>query len=166
MGRGLTFNANYTWAKALTDANLRDYAAGFDQNQWTRALERGDDPNIRRQVLVFSYIYELPVGRGQALLANASPFLNQIVSGWQVAGITTMLTGPRISPSFSGVDPANTNQFGGRPDRVGDGNLSGSMRDRIETHQPIFDQSAFVVPESGRGYYGNSARSILTVPEP
>ncbi len=164
VGRGLTFNANYTWAKALTDANLREYATGFDQNQWTRSLERGDDPNIRRQVLVFSYIYELPVGRGRLLLGNASSFLNQIVSGWQVAGITTMLTGPRISPYFSGVDPANTNQFSGRPDRIGDGNLSGSMDDRIETHQPIFDQSAFVVPEAGRGYYGNSARNILTGP--
>ena len=100
----------------------------FDQNQWNRSLERSDDPNIRRQVLVFSYIYELPVGKGQALLTNASPFLNKVVSGWQVAGITTMLTGPRTSAWFSGVDPANTNQFGGRPDRVGDGNLSGSMR--------------------------------------
>ena len=164
VGRGITFNVNYTWAKALTDADLRNYATGFDQNQWNRRLERGDDPNIRRQVLVFSYIYELPFGKGRPLLTNASGFLNQVVSGWQVAGITTMLTGPRISASFSGVDPANTNQFGGRPDRVGDGNLSGSMRDLIENHSPIFDESAFVVPASGRGYYGNSARNVLTGP--
>ena len=162
--RGLNFNANYTWAKAITDADLRNYATGFDQNQYNRRLERGDDPNIRRQILVFSYIYELPFGKGRPLLTNASPFLNQVVSGWQVAGITTMATGPRISASFSGVDPANTNQFGGRPDRVGDGNLSGSMRDLIENHQAIFDQSAFVVPAAGRGYYGNSARNVLTGP--
>lgn len=164
VGRGLTFNANYTWAKALTDANLRDYATGFDQNQWNRSLERSDDPNIRRQVLTFSYIYELPVGKGQTFLTNASPFLNKVVSGWQVAGITTMLTGPRASAWFSGVDPANTNQFGGRPDRIGNGNLSGSMRDFIESHQTIFDQAAFAVPASGRGYYGNAARMTLTGP--
>jgi hypothetical protein len=164
VSRGLTFNVNYTWAKALTDADLRSYATGFDQNQWNRRLERGDDPNIRRQVLVFSYIYELPFGKGRPLLSNVPGLLNQIVSGWQLAGITTMQTGPRTSALFTGVDPANTNQFGGRADRVGDGNLSGSMRDRIETHQAIFDQSAFAVPAEGRGSYGNSARMILTGP--
>lgn len=38
------------------------------------------------------------------------------------------------------------------------------MRDRIKAGLPIFDASAFVQPESGRGFYGNSARSILTGP--
>jgi hypothetical protein len=38
------------------------------------------------------------------------------------------------------------------------------MRDRIETGQPIYDRSAFLVPAAGRGYYGNSGRMILTAP--
>lgn len=76
-----------------------------------------------------------------------------------------MLTGARLSPSFSGVDPANTNQFSGRPDRLGDGNFDSSqMRDRIEGRVPIFDRSAFERPAAGRGSYGNSARYILTGP--
>ena len=29
---------------------------------------------------------------------------------------------------------------------------------------PIFDAAAFVQPETGRGFYGNSARNILTGP--
>ncbi|MGE5646535.1 MAG: carboxypeptidase regulatory-like domain-containing protein [Acidobacteriota bacterium] len=165
MARGLMFNVNYTWAKALTDANLNSYTSGATQNQYQRYLERGDDPNIRRQTLRFSYLYELPIGHNRALLPNVTGVLDKIVSGWQVAGITTMLTGARLDPSFSGVDPANTNQYSGRPDRVGDGNFdSGEMRDRIAAHQPIFDRSAFVLPEQGRGSYGNSARTILTGP--
>jgi hypothetical protein len=75
-----------------------------------------------------------------------------------------MQTGPFRSASFSGVDPANTNQFSGRPDRIGDGNVGGSLTDLIESHQPIFDRSAFIVPAAGRGYYGNSARSVLVGP--
>ena len=75
-----------------------------------------------------------------------------------------MQTGQFLSPSFSGVDPANTNQFSGRPDRIGDGNVGGSTGDLIESHQPIFDRSAFAVPAAGRGYYGNSARSVLIGP--
>src|SRR5438477_5133642 len=76
-----------------------------------------------------------------------------------------MATGPRISASFSGTDPADTNQFSGRPDRIADGNLSsGNVRDRIKAGQSIFDINAFVQPETGRGFYGNSARNILTGP--
>ena len=38
------------------------------------------------------------------------------------------------------------------------------MRDRIQTSQPIFDTNAFLRPATGRGFYGNSARYILTGP--
>jgi hypothetical protein len=161
----LTFNVNYTWAKALTDVNLRDYAAGSQQNQYARYLERADDRNIRRQQLRFSYIYALPVGKGKPFLAGMPAAANAIIGGWQLAGITTMLTGQRLSPAFSGTDPANTNQFGGRPDRIGDGNFDSSdMRDFIKARQPIFDKAAFATPASGRGFYGTSARYILTGP--
>lgn len=165
MAKGLYFNANYTWAKALTDVNLRDYIPGAQQNQYQRFLERGDDPNIRRQNLRFSYTYELPIGKGQMFLSTMPTVLDLLLRGWQLAGITTMQTGALISPSFSGIDPANTNQFSGRPDRIGDGNFDpATMRDRIKERQPIFDVSSFVRPVSGRGSYGNSARSILTGP--
>ena len=165
MSKGLYFNANYTWAKALTDVNLRSYAAGAQQNQYQRYLERADDPNIRRHQLRFSYVYDLPFGRGQKLLSKLPKAADLVIGGWQLSGITTMQTGARLSPGFSGVDPANTNQTSGRPDRTGDGNLdSGSMRDLIKSHQPIFNRSAFVVPAAGRGFYGNSARYILTGP--
>ncbi|MCZ2156128.1 MAG: TonB-dependent receptor [Bryobacterales bacterium] len=164
LSRSMIFNVNYTWAKSLSDVNLRSSSAGAQQNQYQRYLERADDNNIRRQQLRFNYVYQLPVGRGQQFLSNMAALPNAILGGWEVAGISTFYTGPRLSPGFSGTDPANTNQFSGRPDRVGDGNLGGNMRDRIRTRQPIFDKNAFVRPESGRGYYGNSARYILTGP--
>jgi len=165
ISRGLSFNANYTWAKALTDVSLTNYATGFTQNQYARFLERGDDDWVRRQQLRFSYIYELPFGKGQKFLHSLPTVGDHILGGWQLSGITTMSTGKRLSPAFSGTDPANTNQFGGRPDRVGDGNLdSGGMRDRIKSGVPIFDPTAFIQPLDGRGFYGNSARDILTGP--
>ncbi len=165
LSQGLWYNINYTWAKALTDVRLSGFAPGAQQNQYQRSLERADDPNHRRQQLRFSYGYELPVGRGQRFLNEMPAVANGILGGWQVSGITTMLTGQRLSPSFSGNDPANTNQFGGRPDRIGDGNFdAGSMRDNIEARIPVLDSSAFLLPATGRGFYGNSARYILTGP--
>jgi len=145
--------------------SLTNYATGFTQNQYARYLERGDDDWVRRHQFRFSYVYELPFGKGKTFLHGLPTAANYILGGWQLSGITTMSTGKRLSPSFSGTDPANTNQFGGRPDRVGEGNFdSGAMRNHIKSGQPIFDSAAFVQPASGRGSYGNSARDILTGP--
>jgi hypothetical protein len=113
--------------------------------------------------LRFSYVYELPFGRGKPLAGSIPAAANWLIGDWQLSGITTFITGQVLSPAFSGTDPANTNQFGGRPDRIGDGNFD-ETRDRIKSRQPIFDLSDFVRPENGRGYYGNSARYILTGP--
>jgi hypothetical protein len=165
LGDGLWYNVNYTWAKALTDTDLGEFASGSQQNQYQRFLERADEARHRRQQLRFSYNYELPFGRGKRFANSIAAPVNWIIGGWQISGITTFMTGQRLSPSFSGVDPANTNEFGGRPDRIGDGNFdSGEMRDRIRSREPILDLSAFVRPEGERGAYGNSARYILTGP--
>ena len=165
MSTGLWFNVNYTWAKALTDVDLRSYTAGIQQNQYARYLERADDGNLRRHELRFSYVFDLPFGRGHRWGASMPRPVDFFLGGWQLAGITTMSTGARLSPAYSNSDPANTNQFSGRPDRIADGNLDSSeMRDRIRARQPIFDRSAFVLPASRRGFYGNSARNILTGP--
>lgn len=161
---GLWFNINYTLTKSLSDVSLTCYTCSAQQNQYQRYLERADDPSLHRQQLRFSYIYQLPFGRGKQFLGDLGRITNGLMGGWQFAGITTMYTGSRLSPGFSGTDPANTNQFSGRPDRIADGNLNGDMRARIKSGQSIFDKSAFVRPETGRGHYGNSARDILTGP--
>ncbi|MCI0540570.1 MAG: TonB-dependent receptor, partial [Verrucomicrobiales bacterium] len=163
LAHGLWFNANYAFGKALTDVDLRDYAQTAQQNQYNRRLERGPDPNIRKHQLRFSYIYELPVGRGKTFFSGMNRAANVILGGWQVNGITTIISGQLLSPEFSGVDPANTNQFGGRPDLIGNVNI-GDMRDRIKSGLPMWDRAAFVVPQDGRGSYGNSGRYVLVGP--
>ncbi len=160
---GLQFNVNYAWAKALTDVSLRSYATGFTQNQYNFNLERAPDTNVRSQQLIFDYIYQLPIGHGKAFLSNINPVLDGVIGGWQVLGITTILAGQYLDPQFSGVDPANTNQFGGRPDCVGAANI-GSIASLVRSQQPMWNLSAFSLPQSGRGYYGTCGRSVLTGP--
>ncbi|MCC7236008.1 MAG: TonB-dependent receptor [Bryobacterales bacterium] len=165
MSRGLWFNMNYTWAKSLTDTSLNGYTGGIQQNQYQRSLERSDDPALRRQQLRFSYVWDIPVGRGRKALSNMPKPVDFIIGGWQMTGITTMVTGARLSPSYSNADPTFTNVFSGRPDRIGNGYLdSGEMRGLIKSGRPIFNLADFTVPATGRGFYGNSARAILTGP--
>jgi hypothetical protein len=165
MSGGLWFNINYTLAKGLTDVDLRSYATGSQQNQYERYLERADDQNLRRHQLRFSYVWDVPFGRGRKFGGNLYRPLDFFIGGWQLAGITSMMSGQRLSPAYSNADPAGTGQVSGRPDRIGDGNLDSSgMGDLIRTRMPIFDRSAFVVPATNRGFYGNSARYVLTGP--
>jgi carboxypeptidase family protein/TonB-dependent receptor-like protein len=163
VARGLFFNINYAFGKALTDVELRGSDPGFQQNQYRRFLERGPDTNIRKHQLRFSYIYELPIGRNRLLLPHLNRVGNAILSGWQLNGITTMISGQYLNPTYSGVDAANTNQTSGRPDRIGDGNI-GDIRERIKAGLPMWDVTAFIRPQAGRGYYGNSGRWVLVGP--
>jgi hypothetical protein len=54
------------------------------------------------QRFVVSYIYELPFGQGKRFLADAPPVVKQLVSGWQINGITTLQSGvPMIVAALS-----------------------------------------------------------------
>ena len=64
MSHGLTLNANYTWAKALTDIGLNGY---LNVRSKTSTIARSSAETIRpfaAMSAIFSYIYELPIGRG------------------------------------------------------------------------------------------------------
>ncbi len=73
--------------------------------------------NIKHN-LVISYVYQLPFGRGQALLGNLPSWENAIVGGWQATGITTMQSGLPFTPIIS-TDTANTGIGAQRPNVVG-----------------------------------------------
>ena len=81
------------------------------------------------------------------------------------------LHGQYFTPSFSGFDPSNTGTFGGRPDRIADGNLPTGER----SIGRWFDSKAFKIPgcpdanpactnPANVGRFGNSGLNILEGP--
>ena len=54
---------------------------------------RGNIGGYRRHVLVSSFVYDLPFGAGKMLLRNAQGFANGAVSGWQVSGVISGMSG-------------------------------------------------------------------------
>ena len=81
-----------------------------------------------------------------------------ILGGWQLSATYDWQTGDFLTPSFSGVDPSNTNTIGGIPDRIADGNLPAGQR----TLARWLNGAAFVAPPNGR--FGNSGTGILVGP--
>jgi hypothetical protein len=68
----------------------------------------------RTHVFKASYVYELPQPKTGFL---AGPVMRQFTGGWEVAGITTAMTGLPLNRVVQGTGPGPR---GSRPDQVGD----------------------------------------------
>jgi hypothetical protein len=155
--KGLSFLSAFTWAHTVDDLiEVGNGTAGDGAvAPWNIELNRGNSyADIRRQ-WAFSAAYELPFGKGKALL-NRGRAVDAILGGWQVASLVTMRSGIPFTVTTSG---GITNAGGAdRPNRIGNGTLEPSQRSIYHW----FDTTAFAVQPQFT--YGNSGRNILFGP--
>jgi hypothetical protein len=87
MSKGLMMDVNYTFAKGMTSifTGLR------------APLSRGLSPINITHGLKMNWIYELPVGKGRALLGNAHGAVNAILGGWEINGTGRVQSGSAFS---------------------------------------------------------------------
>ena len=154
MKNGFYYQAHLTYAKSMGD----DW--GGMEDAFDRGSARSQGGLIRRWRGVVISLYDLPFGRGKKFGSSMPGLLNHVVGNWTVAGTYVWNTGAYFTPAFSASDPSNTNRFGGRPDRIGDGNLPEDQR----TLDRWFDTAAFVAPPAGVGRFGNSGNFIIEGP--
>ena len=164
LSKGLQFRANYTWSKnldinsGLTGAQANNQAQMvLDRNDLRR--DRGPSAlNITSESSISAH-YELPFGHGQHWLSNTSGIENKFISGWQLNGIGTFLTGfpftPLIGSNRSGDGDIRN------PDRP---SINPSFSGPVLLHDPNkwFDPKAFILPTART--FGNLSRGILTGP--
>lgn len=97
--KGITFAANYTYSKALSDADAGDDNAFQSRNQ---AFLDNNNPKIERSradfdlthVIKGNVVYQIPMGSGHRFNA---PHLGRVLGGWQVSGILTRQSGTPFS---------------------------------------------------------------------
>jgi hypothetical protein len=151
---GLQFLVSYTWSKYLTNSEgpegWTNGQAQSVQNWYNTSLEKSLMIDDIPQSLVFSYVYELPVGKGRAL-APSNKIVDAVVGGWQLAGISTFKDGFPLSITNA---TNNTNSFGGgqRPNVVANPNLSNS------NIYEWFNTAAFAQPAAFT--FGNAPRTL------
>lgn len=164
---GLTFLANYTISKHIE--NLGHGICNFTQTTTTIMMdsyaperEKILAPLDVPQVLIVSYLYELPWGIGKPWL-NSGP-LARVLGNWQVNGITT-LRGGFPSDVLTNVQPPVYSNYN-VPDRV-----SGVGIYLHEGVDGYLNPAAFTVPgtvpdNNGNPVqmYGNSARTVARSP--
>ncbi|MGH9401862.1 MAG: carboxypeptidase regulatory-like domain-containing protein [Terriglobia bacterium] len=122
---GLEVLANYTWEKTLDDASV----SGSNTTWLGGTAPVPQDPNNLRaeyalseydipQVLTFSYVYQLPFGRGQRFGAGWNGVANAILGGWQTQGLWRIDDGQPLELTSNSSTPLPT--YGAqRPDLTG-----------------------------------------------
>jgi Carboxypeptidase regulatory-like domain len=171
IGNGLSYQANYTWAHDLSNAQGDAPTAFQGETQYGLAVEnrfdiranRGNVEGTRRQRFMLTGTYELPYGRGRHW-SSQSGVVNGLLGGWNLSTITLLETGPWLTPTMSvaddqtNTDPSAAGTLVVRPDRIGN---------PIPTHRTrtdYFNISAFAPPPLNAGRVGNASVGSLEAP--
>jgi len=170
--RGLTFQASYTFAKNISNAQSSDAPSAYAgeepyaveiANAYDIKADRGNVVGMPRQRFMLTGTYQLPFGKGQPF---AGPhFLNPVIGGWVLSTVTTIQTGQWLTPTMPAADDqSNTNMIvrntGGaiaRPDCVGNPYAN-------QTTQAFFNLNAFALPPADAGRFGSCGVGILQGP--
>jgi len=167
---GLYFQANYTWAHNISDAQ-GDAPNGFTSenllftpsyDQFDLRAARGNVAGMPRQRFLLTGTYQLPFGAGRSWKSGNS-IVNQALGGWNVNTVTLIQTGPFLTPTISPtLDQSNTDIVGrggitARPDSTG-------MNPNTASGENLWNLNAFAPTPAGAGRIGNAGVGILQGP--
>jgi hypothetical protein len=156
-GHGLTFLSAFTYSKSINDQPEICCSSPTPQNSYDLGPERGSSDFDQRLRWVTSFDYQLPIGKGQALLSSGRA-ADLILGGWHLGGIIALHTGFYFTPQV-GFDPSNTGSNGmTRADQVCNGNLPRGER-KITNW---FNTSCYVDPAEFT--FGNAGKNSLEGP--
>lgn len=121
--KGLSVYANYTYSRVLGNTEssfLGDNVGPLDY--YNLALEKAPASFDRPHALKAYVQYELPVGKGKALLGDAPRVANALLGGWQISAIVNYWSGAPIG--FSGASsPMPSGWNGGQRPNIAAGDM-------------------------------------------
>jgi hypothetical protein len=174
LGKDLTFQAGFTWARDLTDQLDQNWVYGQQiQNQYDLRSEYAFNSFTPPKRFVAEATYALPFGKGRPLLNNVPRAANAVIGGWRLSTVATWQSGQFFTPSFAGFDVSNTNLIGGRPDVVSGVSVIPSGG---QTITQWINLGAFAIPgcpattpvcpkPANVGRFGNAGLNILQGPQ-
>jgi hypothetical protein len=164
---GFTLQSSHVWAKNLGNVG-GDAPTTFNPeiiygtpvaNRFDLAADRGNVAATRRNRLLVTALYDLPVGKNRKFFTHMKTVPEEVFGGWSFSTVSLWETGPYLTPTTSSsYDPGNLNiSYRGafqRPDCIGNGNIA--------TNGSMFNLAAFnPVPA---GPVGNCGVGILEGP--
>jgi hypothetical protein len=126
------------------------------QNTFNFALNRGLCSQDARNRFSFSFVYDIPFGRGRKYGGSMSRAADLIVGGWQVTGIVTLRTGQPFTVVMPS-DVSNTADTSTWANLVGNPNSGGNR-----SIYQWFNTTAFASPAPFT--FGNEGRNVVIGP--
>jgi hypothetical protein len=154
---GLSTQVSYTFSKNITDATNDRDAIDLPQIRTNFAIERALSRFDRPHVFTASYNYEVRYAKSGFM---AMPVLNQILGGWQIAGITTWQSGLPLNRVLQ-VAASTAGPRGNRPNRVSD--PFANIPTNVAGANPYFLNPLAFLP-TAIGEIGSEGRSTLRFP--
>jgi hypothetical protein len=166
---------SYTFSKLMTNSEsltnwLEIVAAPSFQNTNDISGEYALSGYDSRQRLVVSYVYNLPIGRGQAIFAGVRGVADKLVSGWGVNGVSTFQKGYPMGvtmnlntvSTYAGTGVTRPNVATG-VDKQTHGRIQDRLGDQF-SKTSYFNLAAFTAPGPFR--FGNESRTdnVLRLP--
>jgi Carboxypeptidase regulatory-like domain len=161
---GFQIRGVYTFSKSLDDGTAMNSsvganAPGFVMYPLDPKLDWGPSNSDVRHLASINGTWELPFGRGRALLTNASGWQQALAGGWTVSGIETLQSGFPFTPSL-GFNPTNDGDTRNPIRPSWNPAFSGPVI--LGSPNQYYNPNAFIVPPAGT--YGNTGRNVLTGP--
>ncbi len=159
--KDLSFVANYTWSKALTNTVQGGAPVGLNERGVCLSCDKGLAGFNVPHRLVASGIWTLPFGKGKKFLNEIPSSLNQLVGGWSVNTIATFSQGNPFSvlaATSTAMDPMTHY----RANQLCDGKSTLTSTDVRTNGGYWFDTSCFAKPAAN--YFGDSRPNIITGP--
>jgi hypothetical protein len=151
--RDLTFQAAYTWSRAMDPATSQGGAGDLANvsDPYNRGYDYGPSGLDRNQVFVVNFIYDLPFFRD-----STSRWLKTGLGGWELSAYGTMESGLATNVTLGGTYgsngiPGSTN----RPDVVG-------ALTYPQTLNEWFNPAIFAAPAPGT--WGDASKMLLRGP--
>ena len=161
---GFQIRGVYTFAKSLDDgtalnSSVGANAPGFVMYPLNPKIDWSRSTSDVRNSAVINGTWELPVGRGHALLGNSGRVTQAIAGGWTLSGIGTFQSGLPFTPSL-GYNPSNDGDSRNPVRPTWNPAFTGSVV--LGGPNQYFNPKAFIQPTPGT--YGNVGRDTLTGP--
>jgi hypothetical protein len=100
MSHGLQMDLSYTFSQSLDEGSdterspaLTFFNFSIIYNTWKPGLNRAPSDFDTRHLMTLDYVYQLPFGRGKAVMCSANVLTDALVGGWQLSGITRATSG-------------------------------------------------------------------------
>jgi len=154
---GLSLSLTYVFSHAIDTASGGTFSTSH-QNMTNLDAEKGSAGYNVPHALSFAHTYALPFGGGRRFLSTTRGLWKQLVDGWQINGILTLLSGEPFSATVAGDQALVGGYYTERANVFGSPNLSGTQR----SVNHWFNTAAFSVPALGT--FGNSGRNIIKGP--